>query len=164
MARIGALKNRLLSLCMLAISVSPALSGAAEGFPGLRTLMSEEDFSAAGLDGLTPEQLRVLDTWLGGYTAAAAAASAATAAAPTPASPDVLPDEIRSRLSEDFSGWEGRTVFRLENGQLWRQRLSGRYRYSGPPAPEVVISRNMLGYYQLKLVEAGRSVGVSPVQ
>ncbi|MEE8463900.1 MAG: hypothetical protein V3S53_03850, partial [Gammaproteobacteria bacterium] len=27
--------------------------------------------------------------------------------------------KITSRISNDFDGWDGRTVFRLENGQVW---------------------------------------------
>ncbi len=68
--------------------------------------------------------------------------------------------ELVSRISGDFSGWDGETVFRLENGQVWRQRLRGRYFYSGPPQPEVRITRNYLGFYKLTVVETGKSIGV----
>ena len=51
----------------------------------------------------------------------------------------------------------------LENGQRWRQRLDGRYFYSGPPQPRVRITRNFLGFYKLTLIDKGRGIGVSPI-
>ena len=72
--------------------------------------------------------------------------------------------ELLSRIEGNFRGWSGETVFHLENGQLWRQRLQGRYTYTGPPNPEVRISRNWMGYYKLTIIENGRGVGVTPVR
>ncbi|MBT8145028.1 MAG: hypothetical protein KJO55_10025, partial [Gammaproteobacteria bacterium] len=36
--------------------------------------------------------------------------------------------EITSRYDGEFTGWTGKTLFRLENGQVWRQSESGRFR------------------------------------
>ena len=69
--------------------------------------------------------------------------------------------QVVARISGSFDGWEGDTLFHLDNGQVWRQRLSGHYRYRGPANPEVRISRNWLGFYKLTVVETGKSVGVS---
>ena len=55
-------------------------------------------------------------------------------------------------------------MFRLENGQVWRQRLDGRYQYSGAPNPAVRIDKNWLGFYRMTLVKEGRSIGVTRVR
>jgi hypothetical protein len=138
-----------------------ALSGPAQAddeFPGIRRLMSDADFEATGLEKLSPEELKALDAWLLRYTAGDAELLQETNSEVRKAQEDF---EVVSRIKGDFDGWSGETVFTLENGQVWEQRLNGRYRYEGPPNPEVRISRNWLGFFRLTLVAEGRSVGVT---
>jgi hypothetical protein len=73
-------------------------------------------------------------------------------------------DEFESRLKEPFTGWSGKTVFELENGQVWRQRLPGRYVHREGDLPRVKISKNLMGYYMMELVDHGRKVGVTRVR
>jgi hypothetical protein len=152
-----------INLCFfLAAALAPSVLAGERGaaaFPGIETLMSEAEFSAAGLDRLSAEELEALNAWLLRYTAGEAEVLQAGNTAVREARDDF---EVTSRLVGDFRGWDGDTVFRLENGQVWRQRLDGRYIYRGPPNPEVRISRNWLGFYKLTLVEDGRGVGVTP--
>lgn len=144
------------------LSMVPALAaGEHEDFPGVEALMSPAEFEAAGLGRLQPGELEALDAWLLRYTAGEATILQETNAAVQAASQDF---EIRSRIVGEFDGWDGKTVFRLENGQVWKQRLGGRHRYRGPEMPEVLIDRNALGFYRLTLLEGGRSVGVSRVR
>ncbi len=42
-------------------------------FPGVKRLMSDEDFKATGLDKLSTEEIEALDAWLLRYTAGDAA-------------------------------------------------------------------------------------------
>jgi hypothetical protein len=70
---------------------------------------------------------------------------------------------LEARIVPPFSGWSGQTLFRLDNGQVWRQRIKGRYMFSGDDT-RVVITRNLLGFYNMTLVGSGRSVGVEPVR
>jgi len=147
------------SFWLLAFIV-PAWTQAEEKFPGVRRLMSEAEFEATGLEKLSPDELEALDAWLLRYTAGDATLLLDTNEEVREAKED---HEVVSRIAGDFSGWSGTTVFRLANGQVWKQRLQGRYRYEGPPNPEVKIDRNWLGFYRLTVVETGRSVGVSPV-
>lgn len=132
-----------------------------KAFPGVKALMDEAEFSAAGLDSLTPEQLKALDAWLLRYTAGDAEVLQGANEAVREAQKEY---EVVSRLSADFDGWSGDTLFRLENGQVWRQRLDGRFFYRGPPSPEVRISRNFFGFFKMTLVKEDRAVGVSQVQ
>jgi hypothetical protein len=132
-----------------------------KAFPGIKTLMFSEEFSAAGLDRLSDEELAALNTWLLRYTAGDAAILQLENAEVREAQKDF---EALSRIKGDFRGWSGETVFRLENGQVWRQRLRARYTYVGEPNPEVRISRNFMGLYKLTVVDTNKGVGVSLVR
>lgn len=128
-------------------------------FPGVRRLMSEEDFEASGLGKLSAEEIEALDAWLLRYTAGDATVLQKSNKEVRKATEEY---EFVSRITGEFTGWSGKTVFRLENGQVWKQRLDGRYRHRGSPNPEVRIDRNWLGFYRMTVIESGRSVGVSP--
>ena len=135
-------------------------AGKEKDFPGIEKLMSREEFTRAGLDKLTPEQVRALDAWLVRYTAGEAYVVQTTSEEVRAAAPEF---RIEARIVAPFDGWSGQTVFRLDNGQVWRQRIKGRYMFDGDDT-RVVITRNFLGYYNLTLVSTGRSVGVEPVR
>lgn len=140
-----------------------ALAGSAhaqERFPGIESLMSDEEFSAAGLNKLSPGELEALDRWLLNYTATESRVLLETNEEVKQAERAV---EIRARIQQPFEGWSGDTRFVLDNGQIWKQRLDGRYRYSGEDT-EVVIEKNFLGFYRLTHVATGRSIGVSRVK
>ena len=156
------MRQMLTSLSLGLLLALAAGAGAADkDFPGIRKLMSDEEFSAAGLDALSPAELEALDAWLVRYTAGEADAVRAASEEVKKAEKEI---EVVSRLSADFRGWDGDTIFRLENGQVWKQRLRGRYAYTGPPAPEVRISKNFLGFFKMTVVDTGSSVGVSRVR
>jgi hypothetical protein len=70
-----------------------------------------------------------------------------------------VPQQITAKIVGEFRGWDGNTVFRLDNGQVWQQRVGGRYRSPKRVDPEVVIDKGRFGYY-LKTTYSSRSVGV----
>lgn len=146
-------------LAFLMVSVFCGFTSAAEEFPGTKALMSEVEFIETGLDQLSPKQLQALDAWLLNYTAGTSQMLQQTEAVRK--AQEAF--ELVSSITGDFSGWTGETIFRLENGQRWRQRLSGRYVHQGDPKPRVKITRNFFGFYQLTLLDYGRSIGVSPL-
>ena len=74
-----------------------------------------------------------------------------------------VPDEIQSRLVGEFSGWRGNTVFRLENGQVWRQSDSGRLVFRAD-APLVTIRRGAFGTYRLSVEGVNSAVRVRRVE
>lgn len=130
-------------------------------FPGIQKLMSAEEFRAAGLNKLNETQLRSLDAWLLRFTAGEAEMLQQSSTAVREVGKDFAVD---ARLADGFTGWSGETRFTLDNGQVWQQRLNGRYSYTGPPNPAVRIDKNWLGFYKMTLVESGRSIGVSRVR
>ena len=155
----------------------------------IKNRMPQETFDAAGLHKLSAKELEVLTHWLGqqhgdqttpepessrlvNNGAVPTRESAAKPDHPnvafgqeqieqTPAT--TAPESIASRIQGEFRGWSGDTVFRLENGQIWRQRVGGKYRSAMRTNPDVVVERGRFGYY-LKMVESGRSVGVKRIQ
>lgn len=169
-------------LALLALHAPIGFAAENDSFPGLRALMTEQEFEAAGLNTLSAEQLKALDDWLAdGSPERPASINTEAAAAIEEPDAQVAPqseiapkardswrdrnrDDIESRVVDGFTGWRGETVFKLENGQVWRQRLDGRHRYSGEPNPRVRITRNWLGFFELELIETGHSVGVSRVR
>lgn len=70
---------------------------------------------------------------------------------------------IEARLVGDFMGWTGKTVFTLDNGQVWRQTNNYIRDYiprDPIPAPKVTISRGRLGSYNLQVEGVKRIVQV----
>jgi len=48
---------------------------------------------------------------------------------------------VLSRIAGKFSGWDGATQFKLENGQVWRQSESGVYYIKPVDSPAVLIEK-----------------------
>lgn len=133
--------------------------------PAVESLMTPEDFRASGLDKLSDAQRAHLSEWLERYRQGAVVG------------PDVQKPpsqwteeekhaerdfQITAKVVPSFRGWYGKTVFRLDNGQTWQQRMPGRLNYGGGDS-EVVITKNLIGGYVLEHVETGRSVLVKRV-
>jgi len=55
------------------------------------------------------------------------------------------PSVIETRIDGDFEGWEGETIFKLTNGQIWQQ-FSYAYTYHYAYSPEVLIYRSGAAY------------------
>jgi hypothetical protein len=133
----------------------------ADDFPGIEKLMTRQEYEAAGLDKLSKQELEALDAWLVRYTAEDAPAVAKSSEVVKEKQRKFEP--ITTRIDGKFEGWSGKTEFRLQNGQVWRQRISGKYTYEAEN-PEVVITRNWAGYFWMKVLETGKSVPVARVQ
>ena len=55
------------------------------------------------------------------------------------------PSVIESKIDGDFEGWEGETIVKLENGQIWQQS-EYHYHYHYAFMPEVLIFKSGSGY------------------
>ena len=146
---------------VLCLAVAAGIATAADRFPGVRQLMSDAEFRAAGLEKLSAEELAQLNAWLIRYTAGDAEVLRASNKAVRKAQKS---HEIVARIQGDFQGWTGKTIFRLDNGQVWKQRLDNTYRYRGAANPQVRIERNWMGFYRMTVLSTGKSVGVSPLR
>ncbi|MFZ6695202.1 hypothetical protein ACO0J1_05425 [Stenotrophomonas acidaminiphila] len=56
---------------------------------------------------------------------------------------------IESKIDGEFTGWEGETVFKLMNGQVWQQ-IDGRYKYKYKYSPKVLLI-NRGGHYEMQV-------------
>ncbi|MCC5806750.1 MAG: hypothetical protein JJU00_10525 [Opitutales bacterium] len=142
----------------------------------IQNLMSGEEFHAAGLHRLSPEELEVLNTWLYGYVELErreAVEEAIPSGEPSFGLEQVTqrvasifqrdtPDEIESRIAGTFRGWRGNTVFKLENGQTWQQSGDGEF-FVRLEDPVVRIRRGTFGSYLLSVEGYGSTVRVRRV-
>ena len=80
-----------------------------------------------------------------------------------PAKAAVNTGPFEATLVGDFTGWRGKTVFRLDNGQIWRQRSSSQYRHRGSDQ-RVKFDKNWMGGWEMTVVSSGKSVLVSKVR
>ena len=71
----------------------------------------------------------------------------------------VVSEPFEAEIVGPFSGWSGRTVFTLSNGQVWRQRSGSNYRHTAE-GQTVTVKKNFLGLWTLTVLSSGRTVGV----
>ena len=103
-------------------------------------LMSAAQFSAAGLSKLLPAELRELSNWVRTHSLMTADLARTAALNPEPA-PSSNPGMIETRMTGDFTGWDGGTVFEFANGQLWRQTSFGTlHQYARSPKVTLVAT------------------------
>ena len=150
----------MLRLVATALAILLTASAAAAEFSSLEERMSQAQFHAAGLDKLSPEELKNLNDWLRGH-----AATTTTVVTPT-GQPVFYPKEsdreaVESRIDGKFAGWRGKTVFRLENGQEWTQAESGSFNNGTYDHPKVRVKPMLLGSWLLSIEACGCSVRVT---
>lgn len=116
--------------------------------------MSEREFSSAGLNKLSAEELAFLNAWLAQKTP-----GTATVAAPVspgvdrtglPAESSGSGDRVVSSVAGTFRGWTGNTEFRLANGQVWQQ-TGGSNLSVNMESPTVVIEKGMFNSWYLRV-------------
>jgi hypothetical protein len=124
-----------------------------EPFPGVKSALTPQQYSAAGLNKLSPEEQARLDEALKEYFSGAShkVAEQAAAQAVDRAVKEKrveAPTLIESHIVGTFTGWGPRTVFVLDNGQRWTLVGSDPPRASFPAVenPQVIIVRDMFGY------------------
>lgn len=149
---------RRLALALALTTLTATAAG--EDFPGVKQLMSDETFREAGLHKLSEAERAALDQWLIDYTVGDAQELRRSNETVREAEEAV---RIEARIKPPFRGWDGDTVFALDNGQVWRQRLRGRYFHRGDDT-SVVISKNLFGFWEMTMTSSGKSVGVTRVK
>lgn len=73
-------------------------------------------------------------------------------------------DPVQSRISGKFRGWDGRTLFRLENGQIWQQNDDTTYVGVNYDSPAVRIYPGMLGAFWMEIEGVNPRVKVKPLK
>lgn len=144
----------------------------------LAQILSAEEFSAAGLDKLSADELNRLETALIQHKqlpaakklankskeVSAAAAADFGAEQITRERPVDAGSELRARVDGSVQDITGRTVFLLDNGQIWQQRIPDQFHLPRKLVnPEVVITRGLVGY-KMAIVEADIVVFVKRIR
>lgn len=70
---------------------------------------------------------------------------------------------VESRLAGNFTGWEGRAVLTLENGQRWQIANGGSYMTPPLPSPKVKIAPANLGGFWMTIEGVANRVRVVPI-
>ena len=115
----------LILAALLAIPFAGSLFAQSQA-PTLEERMSQQEFTASGLDKLSPEQLKYLNDWIQskGVSEIGAPVRHRDGSTSFYAS-DQDREVVESAIAGQFSGWHGTTRVTLENGQVWQQVESG---------------------------------------
>lgn len=163
----------LIALLSLATSLSLL---AAEGFSSLEEQMTGKEYTAAGLDKLSQAELDALNAWIRRHSLATLDAPAASAGGSVAAdktgdqrgiktkSKEEDRTEISSNLVGKFSGWDGKTVFKLENGMIWEQADKDKFFIREVENPAVIIKPAMFGTWRLSIVGHSSECRVERIQ
>lgn len=137
-----------IAAALLCLGVSATINAAGQqpgtaGRLSMVDVMSAKEFDAAGLKKLSPEELKALDAWLNSYMQRLVGTLLRSTSAEV--TPGATATVVESQIDGSFSGWEGETVFKLRNGQIWQQS-SYAYTYHYAYAPSVLIYKGGSGY------------------
>src|SRR6266699_2299409 len=139
-SRSGFLLFLTLDLFLILGFLPPAFAAREETSGSIQEMMSPEEFRAAGLNKLSPEELQKLDAWLQGYRQTAEKKATARAER-------TKLDLIVSRVAGNFGGLTGRTIIRLEDGTVWKQaNAEDRFRPRVTDHPAAVVLHGIFGY------------------
>ena len=146
--------------CVMLACVEPATAAPPEMSGNIKEMMSPEEFKAAGLNKLSPDELQKLDAWLQGYrqiTEQKAEKKATARAERTKL------DVLVSRVDGSFNGLTGRTIIRLEDGTAWKQaNADDRFRSKNPDHPAAAVIHGIFGYKMQ--IEGTQEFYVDPVR
>ena len=159
------MKRTCFVVCLLLASLAslPAAEPESPAFPGVQKAMTPEQYEAAGLSKLEPAERAKLDEFIRNYVAVSNEKVATSAVDKAVKENKVsAPEVIQSRIVGPFTGYTGRTVFTLENGQRWAQSQFDSAYYPKIDSPGVVIVKSGFGYRMY--IAGGGNIRVSKVK
>ncbi len=151
-----------------ALAQEPAIG---ENFPGVQKALSPEQYSATGLNKLSPEERANLDNYLRGYFNGATerVVQKATEVASAKAVDQAVkqhkvepPQLIESHIVGTVSSWKSDQVFTLENGQRWKVIDNSNNHFRPVENPDVFLVRDYLGFKMA--IAGGGTVRVKRMQ
>jgi hypothetical protein len=141
----------------------PAAEPESPAFPGLQKAMTPEQYEAAGLSKLEAAERAKLDEFIRSYVAVSNEKVATSAVDKAIKEKKVSePEVIQSRIVGPFTGYTGRTVFTLENGQRWAQSQMDSAYFPKIDSPPVVIVKAGFGYRMY--IAGGGAIRVSKIR
>ena len=151
--------NKFLIALLLLICSTSLL--AAEGFSSLEEQMTGSEFSGAGLDKLSKDELNALNDWIRARSLATLGSPGAPVAGES-VQPAVDRRGLKSETKEDrttitsrivgsFSGWDGQVIFKLENSMIWAQADKDKFYTKEIQNPVVMIEPGRFGSWHLQV-------------
>jgi hypothetical protein len=112
----------------------------------MEQVMTPKELQDTGIATLTASQRQALNDWLNRYTLKVllAATKQERATSEIPPVRSSCSPAIESTISGDIEGWDGDTIFKLNNGQIWQQAAYD-YTYFYAYGPEVTIYQTSAG-------------------
>jgi hypothetical protein len=132
-----------LTVCLLTVAVASPSFGQQQA--DVRRVMTVAEFKDAGLDKLTPDEMKALNAWFGRYLVRLYSSVASAPERPPASTAVATPDVIETQTDGEFNGWDGETIFKLANGQIWQQD-SYAYTYHYAYRPKVLIYKSGATY------------------
>ena len=152
-----------LGFCVMLACVEPATAAQPEMSGGIKEMMSADEFKAAGLNKLSPDELQKLDAWLQGYRQVTEQTAEKKATAKASAESHARMDLLVSRVDGSFQGLTGRTIIRLEDGTVWKQaNADDRYHSRVTDHPAAAVIHGVFGYKMR--IEGTQEFYVDPVR
>ncbi len=142
------MKTRTFVSMFLVAAVVTAMK-AQESSLKIEQLMTPQELRESGVAGLTVQQREALNRWLNRYTRLVVSVAKGSKSQ-EPNAPTTRRYEsgcipaIESSISGDFEGWDGETIFKLDNGQIWQQAEYD-YTYDYEFHPDVTIYHTSAG-------------------
>jgi hypothetical protein len=127
-------------------------------FSSIEEQMTGNEYSATGMDKLSPEELAALNNWI-------RARSLATLDQVRPVANNSMDERgfenqkmsemdrstITTRLVGTFTGWDGETVFKLDNGMIWEQADKDKFYIKEIENPAITIEPGAFKTWKLSV-------------
>lgn len=153
------IRPRYLLPLLLALTALPVF---AQQEGGLQQRMSKTEFTAAGLDKLSPQELTNLNTWLSSHRKVITQTvnSDGHRVFYTHSKKRI---KFTAHIAGPFNGWNGHSEFTLDNGQVWKQRGSDEPSCMTSTNPEVIVKPSILGSWLMYVHGCDDSVHVTRI-
>ena len=122
----------------------------------IESLTTAAEFKSCGLNKLTPDEIAHLDSWLLSFGMRLLSGSGDDNK--TSSASEV----VKSEIDGEFHGWDGETIFKLTNGQIWQQAEYD-YDYEYAYRPEVLIYKTA-GGYKMKVEDVKDTIYVKRIK
>ena len=156
------MKNALTFAALIGLVLCPI--SFADDFSSLEERMTGREFRDAGLHKLSDSELSALNRWIqerslaeGQSLTSPRRASAGGTGPDTTTDRRGLPDAnnddspIEARIVGSFNGWNGSTVFELDNGMVWEQIDGKAFGMAEMENPQVTIEPGFWGSWRLRV-------------
>jgi hypothetical protein len=87
----------------------------------IEQVMTQRELQDTAISALTLAQRHALDEWLNRYTARVLKVALEPNSERPASGKSSCSPAIESNISGEIEGWDGETVFKLDNGQIWEQ-------------------------------------------